>query len=135
MTTAGYWYRFRCKGCDSPAVLPRQGPLGIFAYPQKQPGRIWPITFACAICGHMSEYSAQDIAPAEHLQISDQASDSAALWHLEFGCARENCGGRYSLWTWYLATASQADTIRAVLAKNPKLSCQHDVKPDLSPAN
>jgi hypothetical protein len=132
MTTAGYWYRFRCKGCDSAAILPRQCALGVFAYPQKEPGLIWPITFACAVCGHMSEYSTQDIA-AEYLQMSDGSSGTAALWYLQFGCAQGDCGRRYSLWTWYLASASQADAIGAVLAKNTKLACEHDVKPDLSP--
>lgn len=132
MTTAGYWYRFRCKGCDCAVILPRQCALGTFAYPQKLPGRIWPIAFACAVCGCMSEYSTEDIT-SEYFQMPDEPSSAAALCYLEFGCAQADCGRRYSLWTWYLATASQASAIQAVLAKNAKLVCDRNVKPDLSP--
>jgi hypothetical protein len=72
------------------------------------------------------EYLAQDVHQ-EVLEALAQTPHSEALWRIRLECAHTGCGKRYSIYTMYLTSVSVRDVAEALVAKNSKLLCVHDV--------
>jgi len=107
----------RCE-CGESVVLPHQGSLDVAAVPLNQHSK-WPLVFACAGCGKLSQYFAQDLC-LEAIETPYPNPHSVVLWCAEFECVHKGCGRRFSIYTKHRPNGTGFEIARVIFSVQPR---------------
>jgi hypothetical protein len=108
--------------CGEPIALPHQSALGKVVGQGYQPVGKWPLIFACAHCGRVSEHLGQDVR-LEAIEAQVPSPVSVALWGAEFKCVHKNCGKLFCIFTTLKRTATAFEIVKVIFSASPSPTC------------